>query len=144
MALLSQQDNIVLFLVLCTYILTYVSFRKLNSDPSEVKNGVYQCPNCGHEDHSLAQWRRLQSSQEKWDEGLMRWYQKKKCERKCVAEVFLTSLNNNLSIWALPLGNIKCNLYVHWLRLYIIFLQNAFYTNSFKAPVPDFPPFSQH
>lgn len=60
--------------------------KKLNSDPSEVKNGVYQCPNCGHEDHSLAEWRRLQSGQEKWDEGLMRWYQKKKCERKCVAE----------------------------------------------------------
>ena len=79
-----------------TTSITYVSFRKLNSDPSEVKNGVYQCPNCGHEDHSLAQWRRLQSSQEKWDEGLMRWYQKKKCERKCVAEVFLTSLTDRL------------------------------------------------
>ena len=52
----------------------------------------------------LAQWRRLQSSQEKWDEGLMRWYQKKKCERKCVAEVILTSLNNNLSTRALAVG----------------------------------------
>ena len=83
---------------LYTYLLTFVPFRKVNSDPNELKNGVYQCPNCGHEDHSLAQWRRFQSSQEKWDEGLMRWYQKKKCERKCVAEVFLTSLNNNLSI----------------------------------------------
>jgi len=60
--------------------------KKVSSDPNELKNGVYQCPNCGHEDHSLAEWRRLQSSQEKWDEGLMRWYQKKKCERKCVAE----------------------------------------------------------
>ena len=85
------------FVLSIMHLLTYVSFRKLNSDPSDVKNGVYQCPNCGHEDHSLAQWRRLQSSQEKWDEGLMKWYQKKKCERKCVAEVFLTSLNNNLS-----------------------------------------------
>ena len=83
----------------------------MNSDPSEVKNGVYQCPNCGHEDHSLAQWRRLQSSQEKWDEGLMRWYQKKKCERKCVAEVFLTSLNNNLSIQTINCGMLLAKIF---------------------------------
>ena len=28
----------------------------------------------------------------------MRWYQKKKCERKCVAEVFLTSLRTELQL----------------------------------------------
>ena len=49
----------------------------------ESKNGdVYECPKCGHKDHTLAEWRKFQSSQEKWEEGLMKWYQKKKCQHQ--------------------------------------------------------------
>jgi len=52
----------------------------------EASTGVYQCPRCGNEDRTLASWKKIQSSKEKWDQHLIEWYQKKKFERKLAAE----------------------------------------------------------
>jgi phage FluMu protein Com len=53
---------------------------------NEAGTGVYQCPRCGNEDHTLAYWRKYQTREEKWDQHVNEWYQKKKCERKLAAE----------------------------------------------------------
>ena len=44
--------------------------------------GFYKCPVCKNEDRSLAEWRRIQSRDEKWNEFLLKWFQKKKSDRK--------------------------------------------------------------
>ena len=65
----------------CFYLRT--SEKKSSKDG----DGVYQCPKCGNEDHTLAYWRKFQSREEKWDQHVKKWYEKKKCERKVATEV---------------------------------------------------------
>ena len=43
---------------------------------------VYKCPKCSHEDKSLAMWRRIQTRDEKWNEAVLKWYKRKKCQRE--------------------------------------------------------------
>ena len=50
--------------------------------PESQRKKVYECPKCGFEDLSLAEFRKIQTKDEKWNEAIMKWYQRKKCERQ--------------------------------------------------------------
>ena len=69
----------------------FMKFTQTNISSSKTSDkantDVYRCPRCGNEDHSLAYWRKFQTRDEKWDQHINEWYQKKKCERKLAAEV---------------------------------------------------------
>jgi len=68
----------------------FKKFTQTNTSSSKASDkantDVYRCPRCGNEDHSLAYWRKFQSRDEKWDQHINEWYQKKKCERNLANE----------------------------------------------------------
>ena len=70
---------------ICRLVFNPKAFReacKINHEKNP-KTGqkYYTCPQCGYEDKSLSSWKKVQTSEEKWNHYYNTWYKKKKLEK---------------------------------------------------------------